>query len=65
MSRSGAYATFYVGNLFFGIPIAIKSANAYLPGGRSMRLFPVKPGISKEHHIEILANLPYCESGIR
>lgn len=23
MSRSGAYATFYVGNLFFGIPIAI------------------------------------------
>lgn len=23
MNRSGAYATFYVGNLFFGIPIAI------------------------------------------
>jgi purine-binding chemotaxis protein CheW len=23
MSRSGAYSTFYVGNLFFGIPIAI------------------------------------------
>jgi purine-binding chemotaxis protein CheW len=23
MSRSGSYATFYIGNLFFGIPIAI------------------------------------------